>query len=54
MKEVQTDTRIKGKQLWGPMRWAITLEADGPDLSQVAEVFGREKTLQRLSRALGG
>ena len=54
MKEVQQATRIKGKGLWGPVRWAITYEAEGPDLSQVAAVLGREKALSRLDRVLGG
>jgi len=54
MKEVQQATKIKGKGLWGPVRWAITLEAEGPDLSQVAAVLGRDKALTRLDRVLGG
>ena len=52
MKEVQKDTQIKGKSLWKPMRSAITLELEGPDLSQVVAVFGKEKTLARVERAL--
>jgi nondiscriminating glutamyl-tRNA synthetase len=54
MKEVQQATKVKGRGLWGPVRWAITLEAEGPDLAQVAAVMGREKALSRLERALGG
>lgn len=52
MKAVQTETRIKGKGLWGTMRMAITLEAEGPDLAQVAALFGKEKILVRLNRIL--
>jgi hypothetical protein len=36
------------------VRWAITLEAEGPDLAQVAAVLGRERALARLERVLGG
>jgi glutamyl-tRNA synthetase len=54
MQEVQQATRIKGKGLWGPVRWAITHEIKGPDLAQVAAVLGREKALARLERVLGG
>ena len=54
MKEVQQSTKVKGKGLWGPVRWAITLEAEGPDLAQVAAVLGRERALARLERVLGG
>ncbi len=52
MKEVQRKTKVKGKALFGPMRMAITLEKEGPDLSEIVEVFGKEKTLARLDKAL--
>ena len=52
MKHVQKETSIKGKNLWAPMRAAITLEPEGPDLFLVVEVFGKEKTLERINRAL--
>ena len=54
MKAVQKETGIKGKGLWGTMRWAITRAAEGPDLAQVAALFGREKVLARLERMLVG
>jgi nondiscriminating glutamyl-tRNA synthetase len=54
MKAVQKETGIKGKGLWGSMRWAITREAEGPDLAKVATLFGRDKVLNRLGRVLGG
>ena len=54
MKEVQQATKVKGKGLWGPVRWAITYEVEGPDLSQVAAVLGRERALTRLDRVLAG
>ena len=52
MKEVQKETQLKGKALFAPVRAAITLEKDGPDLAQVVEIFGRDKTLARIERAL--
>ena len=52
MKEVQKDTQVKGKLLWKAMRSAITLELEGPDLAQVVAVFGKEKTLARVEKAL--
>lgn len=52
MKQVQQDTQVKGKQLWAPMRSAITLQIEGPDLALVVDVFGKEKTLARIEQAL--
>jgi len=52
MKAVQKETQVKGKGLWGTMRWAITREAEGPDLAQIATIFGKDKILGRLGRAL--
>lgn len=52
MKAVQKSTKIKGKQLWMPARCALTLEAAGPDLAQVAAIFGKEKCLALLDQAL--
>ena len=52
MKTVQKETDIKGKGLWAPMRAAITLAAEGPDLFLVVEIFGKDKTIQRIEEAL--
>lgn len=52
MKAVQKSTGIKGKNLWMPMRYAITLEAHGPELPAVAAVFGKERCLQMIEQAL--
>jgi nondiscriminating glutamyl-tRNA synthetase len=52
MKAVQKETGIKGKNLWIPMRIAITLMEHGPDLSAVVDIFGKEKCLQMLKRVL--
>ncbi|MBU2510561.1 glutamate--tRNA ligase [bacterium] len=53
MKAVQKETGVKGKNLWIPMRIAITLMEHGPDLSSVVDIFGKEKCLQMVRRVLG-
>ncbi len=53
MKTVQKLIGIKGKNLWMPMRYAITLEEHGPELPQVAAIFGKEKCLRMIEQALG-
>lgn len=52
MKAVQKETGVKGKGLWGSMRWAITRQAEGPDLAKVAALFGKDKVLLRLERIM--
>ena len=42
VKNVQNATNIKGKQLWMPLRYSITLEAQGPDLKKIVDLFGKE------------
>ncbi|MBF0288498.1 MAG: glutamate--tRNA ligase [SAR324 cluster bacterium] len=52
MKSVQKSTGIKGKKLWPPMRYALTLEKNGPDLPLVAGVFGKKRCLRMIEQAL--
>ncbi len=52
MKTIQKSTKIRGKDLWMPMRYALTLEEHGPDLPLVAEIFGKKKCLQMVEQAL--
>ncbi len=52
INRVGSETSFKGKPLLMPMRMAITLEAEGPDLAQVASVFGRAKVAERVERSL--
>lgn len=52
MKAVQKATGVKGKNLWIPMRIAITLVEHGPDLSSVVDIFGKEKCLQMVRRVV--
>ena len=51
VKNVQKATNIKGKNLWLPLRYAITLEAQGPDLKLMVDFFGKEKCLRLVRRA---
>jgi len=52
MKAVQQETGIKGKNLWVPMRIAITLAEQGPDLTAVVDVFGRDKCLKMIKNVI--
>ncbi|MFQ5639237.1 MAG: glutamate--tRNA ligase [bacterium] len=51
MKLVQKETGIMGKDLWMPIRVALTGKLHGPDLPMVAEILGREKC-ERFVRSL--
>ena len=52
MKNVQNETRIKGRNLWLPLRYAITLDREGPDLNLIIDLFGKEKCLHLVRSAL--
>lgn len=52
MKQVQKSTGIKGKNLWGAMRIALTLMEHGPDLSAVVDIFGKERCLKMVRNAI--
>jgi len=52
MKNVQNETKIKGKNLWMPLRFAITLDSEGPDLNLIVDLFGKERCLYLSRRAL--
>ena len=49
MKTLQKETGIKGKNLWFPIRAAITGSVHGPDLSNVMILMGKEKVAERLN-----
>ncbi len=46
MKQVQKETGIMGKELWVPIRVALTGKLHGPDLPAVAAILGRERCEQ--------
>lgn len=52
IKAVQTETGIKGKGLFMPIRIALTGQMHGPDLNGTIWLLGRERVLQRLQAAL--
>ena len=52
VENIQKETKIKGKKLWLPLRYAITLEAQGPDLKLMVDFFGKEKCLELVKHAL--
>ena len=52
MKTVQNETGIMGKNLWMPVRIALTGDLHGPDLPMVAEILGREKCEKFIKQAI--
>jgi glutamyl/glutaminyl-tRNA synthetase len=42
---------VKGRELYQPVRAALTGRTHGPELPLVAELLGRERSLARLERA---
>ena len=51
MKQVQQETGVIGKDLWMPIRIALTGQQHGPELPLVAEIFGKEKCRRLLQYA---
>ncbi|NIR51072.1 glutamate--tRNA ligase [candidate division KSB1 bacterium] len=51
MKQVQKETGVMGKDLWMPIRVALTGQLHGPDLAMVAEILGKD-TCQKLVKNL--
>jgi nondiscriminating glutamyl-tRNA synthetase len=43
MKVVNKETGVMGRELWMPIRIALTGQLHGPDLATVVEIFGKEK-----------
>ncbi|AZN38450.1 glutamate--tRNA ligase [Paenibacillus albus] len=52
IKAVQTSTGFKGKQLFMPIRAALTGQTHGPDLNQSIALLGKSKVEQRLQGRL--
>jgi nondiscriminating glutamyl-tRNA synthetase len=51
-KQVQTETGIKGKSLWMPIRVATTGYVHGPQLHEALEILGRTEVLKRLGNII--
>lgn len=52
LKEVQKETRQKGKMLYMPIRVMCTGQVHGPDLMQSLYLLGQQKVIQRVERLL--
>lgn len=52
VKAVQKETGIKGKNLFMPIRIAVSGEMHGPQLNDTIELLGREKALQHIDLTL--
>ena len=52
MGSVQKITGVKGKELWMPVRAALTGLTEGPELPAVIELLGKEKIADYLAQAL--
>ncbi len=52
MKRIQKKTGIKGKGLYMPTRAALTGNVHGPELSNIMELLGKDKMLERINRIL--
>ena len=52
MKTVQNETGIMGKNLWMPVRIALTGDLHGPDLPMVAEILGRKKCEEFIKQVI--
>ncbi len=48
MKDVQKETGILGKDLWQPIRVALTGKLHGPDLGSIAEILGKNRCAKRV------
>ena len=51
--ELKAATGRKGRQLFMPLRLALTGVSSGPELKQLLPLLGRSKTLARLSAPAG-
>ncbi|PZD96901.1 glutamate--tRNA ligase [Paenibacillus sambharensis] len=52
IKQVQKETGAKGKQLFMPIRAALTGQTHGSDLNMTIALLGRDRVLERLSARL--
>jgi len=52
IKDIQTQTGIKGKSLYQPIRIAITGRFHGPELKLIIPIIGKESCIRRVRRVL--
>ncbi|HEX2787882.1 MAG TPA: glutamate--tRNA ligase [Ignavibacteria bacterium] len=51
LNEVGKETEVKGKNLFKPVRIALTGEEHGPELPNIATIYGKDKLIQFLQSA---
>ncbi len=51
MKKIQADTNVGGKDLWQPIRFVITGQVHGPDLSSFISIIGIDECIVRFNNA---
>ena len=51
-KEIQKETGVKGKNLFMPIRIAVSGQMHGPELPAMIEVLGKEKVLSHIDQVL--
>lgn len=49
VKEVGSQTKLKGKALYHPLRLALTGREDGPELVKIGPLLGKDEVLKRLA-----
>ncbi len=52
LKEVQKETGHKGKNLFMPVRVALTGQVHGPDIAKVMEIIGSANTIERIEYSI--
>jgi glutamyl-tRNA synthetase len=52
MGNVQKETGLKGKEIWMPVRSALTGVTEGPELPQVIQILGKDKIITLLEQAI--
>ncbi len=52
LKEVQKETGHKGKDLFMPVRVALTGQVHGPDIAKVMEIIGTTNTIERIEYSI--
>jgi len=52
IKEIQKETGVKGKNLFMPIRVAVSGQTHGPELPDTVELLGKEKALDHLNNVL--
>lgn len=52
IKAVQKETGIKGKNLFMPIRIAVSGEMHGPELPETIFLLGREKSIKHIDQVL--